>query len=78
MGCSDDSTGPDKNPPHTPGKHLWSKRFGDAGTQAANAIAADASGNVIVAGRFEGTVDFGGGALTSAGLSDIFIVKFKP
>jgi len=60
------------------GDHLWSKRFGDADGQAANAVAVDGSGNVIVTGDFNGTVDFGGGALTSSGDTDIFVVKFDP
>jgi hypothetical protein len=57
------------------GAHLWSKRFGDANIQKAYGIAVDASGNVIVTGDFRGTVDFGGGALTSAGDYDVFVVK---
>ncbi|MGD1047129.1 MAG: hypothetical protein ABR899_00075 [Candidatus Krumholzibacteriaceae bacterium] len=56
-------------------RHLWSKRFGDGNYQTAQAVAVDASGNVIVTGSFDGTVDFGGGALTSAGNTDIFVAK---
>jgi hypothetical protein len=62
----------------TDGAHVWSKRFGDGSDQYANSVAVDASGNVIVTGRFMGTVDFGGGPLTSAGGMDIFVAKFKP
>ena len=58
--------------------NYFSKRFGDGSAQYAQAVAVDASGNVIVAGFFLGTVDFGGGALTSAGGSDIFVAKFGP
>jgi hypothetical protein len=58
------------------GAHLWSKRFGDADTQYARAVAVDASGNVVVAGCLQSTVDFGGGALSSAGGEDIFVAKF--
>jgi hypothetical protein len=60
------------------GNGLWSKRTGDAQAQAARAIVADAEGNVVVAGQFSGAVDFGGGIMTSAGLLDIFVVKFGP
>jgi hypothetical protein len=60
------------------GNHIWSKRFGEVGDQGGYAAAADASGNVIVAGYFNGTIDFGGGVLTSAGDRDIFVAKFKP
>jgi hypothetical protein len=58
------------------GNHLWSKRFGDAGDyQMAQGIAVDDSYNIYVAGHFEGTVNFGGGSLTSAGSRDMFIAK---
>jgi hypothetical protein len=78
IGCSAKKTGPDNKPsPSTGMKHLWSKRFGDANSQQALAVAGDASGNVIVAGTFAGAVDFGGGALTSAGHDDIFVAKFR-
>jgi hypothetical protein len=58
------------------GNHLWSKRFGDANSQYAYGVAVDGSGNVAIAGQFFGTVDFGGGTLTSAGGDDIFVAKF--
>jgi hypothetical protein len=74
VGCGDDSTGP-SNPPPSAGEHLWSKRLGDQSGQWANSVAIDVSGNVIVTGYFDGTVDFGGGLLTSTG-SDIFAAKF--
>jgi len=76
IGCSDNGTGPDNNPPPSTGKHLWSKGFGDENYQGAGAVAVDASGNAMVTGYFDGTVDFGGGALTSAGSFDIFVAKF--
>ncbi|MBI4701343.1 MAG: SBBP repeat-containing protein [Deltaproteobacteria bacterium] len=60
------------------GKHLWSKRFGDASHQEGHAIAVDALGNVLVAGMFTGTVNFGGGMLTSAGSYDGFVAKLGP
>lgn len=60
------------------GSHLWSKRFGGSGPQSGWDVSADASGNVLIAGRFYGTVDFGGGTLTSGGNDDIFVAKFDP
>jgi len=57
------------------GNHLWSKRFGDNTQQEGHALAIDAAGNIVVAGMFWGTVDFGGGAITSAGHNDIFVAK---
>lgn len=77
IGCGNDETAPaDGNPPA--GKHLWSRRCGDADSQFARAIATDAFGNTIVAGYFYGTVDFGGGALTSASAYDIYLAKLGP
>ena len=80
IGCSDDSTEPDNKPAPTPGKHIWSMRFGDAIDQSGNALAIDASGNTIIAGNFIGTIDFGGGPLTSSSsqMADIYIAKFGP
>jgi len=60
------------------GSHVWSKGYGaSTGGGEPNAIAVDASGNVIVAGRFTGTLDFGGGALTSSAAIDIFVAKLS-
>ena len=46
-------------------------------TQGAYCVTTDASGKVVLAGHFRGTLDCGGGVLTSAGSSDIFIAKFS-
>jgi hypothetical protein len=58
------------------GGYLWSKSFGDADQQDATAVAVDSAGDVLVTGEFFGTVNFGGGPLTSAGDYDLFLVKF--
>ena len=58
------------------GAHLWSVRFGDTNFQTAASVTVDVSGRVAFAGNFRGTVDFGGGNLTSTGASDIFVVVF--
>ena len=60
------------------GSHLWSRRFGSNQSDYVSALATDAAGNVYVAGLFQGSVDFGGGSLTSAGNSDVFIAKLSP
>ena len=57
------------------GNHVWSKRFGDGSTQLPWGATVDGAGSVIVTGEFDGTVDFGGGVLTSAGNNDIFVAK---
>ena len=80
VGCGDDSTEPNDNkqPPSEELEHSWSALFGDEEEQVGISAAIDPSGNTIVAGSFWGTVDFGGGALTSAGAQDIFVAKFDP
>ena len=60
------------------GNVSWSRKFGDASDQRGEQIALDVSGNIIMTGRFQGTVNFGGGDLTDAGEGDIFLVKFDP
>jgi hypothetical protein len=57
------------------GAHLWSRRFGGMGNDLGISVAVDLSGNVLVAGQFNGMVDFGGGPLTSVGI-DIFVAKY--
>jgi chitodextrinase len=59
------------------GALLWSKRFGATSTDTGYGIGVDTSGNVLVIGIFQGTVDFGGGSLISAGGSDIFLAKYS-
>jgi hypothetical protein len=60
------------------GAHLWSKRFGDPSEEWSSCIDTDGSGNAHITGSFDGSVNFGGGALTSAGNGDIFVAKFDP
>jgi hypothetical protein len=59
------------------GAHLWSKRLGGSGSDISKSIATDSGGDVVVTGTFQGTVDFGGGSLTSAGSKDIFVAKYS-
>ncbi|MBI1956110.1 MAG: SBBP repeat-containing protein, partial [Acidobacteria bacterium] len=61
----------------TDGSYLWSKRFGSTSDDIGNSVAVDSSGNVVVTGFFNGTVDFGGGGLTSAESNDIFVAKYS-
>jgi len=57
------------------GNHLWSRRLDGGPTYH---LAVDASGAVILAGTFVDPVDFGGGPLSSAGGSDIFVARLDP
>lgn len=65
------------------GNQVWAMSFGGPGMDWVNGIAVDGSGNVYVVGTYSDTVNFNpdsSGApdyLTSAGLSDIFLVKLK-
>jgi hypothetical protein len=61
----------------TSGNHLWSRGYGDDQNDQSWCIAVDGVGNVVVTGDFVGTIDLGGGMLTSAGSSDIFIAKYN-
>jgi hypothetical protein len=60
------------------GSHQWSRRFGDGADQQAIGLQEGPAGHVIAMGSFFGAVDFGGGALTSAGGTDIFLAKLLP
>jgi hypothetical protein len=55
---------------------LWASRFGDASRQIVTGAAPDGAGGVYLAGIFTGALDLGGGPLTSAGLGDMFVVRF--
>lgn len=60
--------------------HKWSKSFGAASGDLANAIATEYPGCIYVTGNFQGTMDVDPGMgvtnLVSPGGSDVFIAKF--
>ena len=64
------------------GSWKWSKVFGASGSDAAYGIATDPrTGNVVVTGAFNGTVDFsngssGSGVLVASGSSAIFVANY--
>ena len=61
------------------GNTLWAKRFGVPGKgQIAGTVKTDALGNIVIGGQFDGSLDFGGGALVSMGGEDIFVAKLSP
>jgi hypothetical protein len=60
------------------GAHLWSRSFGASFSDVASGVALDGSDNVVLAGYFNYTVDFGGGGLVSAGNADVFLAKYTP
>jgi PKD repeat protein len=62
------------------GALLWAKRLFATGSGVTGMnVAVDASDNILVAGSFAGTLDLGGGSVTSSGLNDydIFIAKYS-
>jgi len=60
-------------------KHAWSARFGNAGyPESRPGLTVDTSGKSYIVGSFGGTIDFGGGTLSSAGGLDVFLACFTP
>ncbi len=60
------------------GKHLWSRRFGDAEDQTAALVADSGMDQVVVTGSFEGLLDFGGASpLMSKAGPDIFLTQLQ-
>ena len=56
------------------GKGLWARQ--SKGPAGGVAIAADADGNVLVAGAFHEEIDLGDGALSPSGAQDVFVAKY--
>ncbi|HNR18994.1 MAG TPA: T9SS type A sorting domain-containing protein [Bacteroidia bacterium] len=63
------------------GTLLWAHNIGGTGTETAQSMALDATGNCYITGRFAGTVDFDPGAgistINSSGPFDVYIVKLN-
>ena len=57
------------------GTFQWVNTYGSTSDDWGWDIAVDSSSNSYISGYFEGTVDFGGGDVTSAGNPDIFVLK---
>lgn len=58
------------------GSHQWSAGYGDPADQSVSDITVDPQDNIFVTAGLLGSVDFGGGALSSAVSYDILIAKF--
>jgi hypothetical protein len=58
----------------------WSRRFGGVGFKqmGANGVAVDATGDVIVAGNFSGSVDFGAQSLPGDDKNRLFVAALGP
>jgi hypothetical protein len=59
------------------GTFQWVNTYGGSAFDVGHDITVDSSGNSYITGYFEGTVDFGGGNVTSAGAADIFVLKLN-
>ncbi len=60
------------------GTWLWARRVaGGPGTDEGFCVSTDSAGNAYVTGYFGGTAYFGSGTLTSAGITDVFVVKYS-
>lgn len=61
------------------GNFIWAKTFGGISSDVATYIQLDANGNIIIAGRYDGTADFdptdGIFNLTAVGSVDAFVMK---
>jgi hypothetical protein len=60
------------------GNHVWSRRYGDAEHQTAQALAMGSGGDLVLIGSFAGTIDLGGGPRQSAGGLDVFVARLDP
>jgi hypothetical protein len=57
----------------------WEQHYGGSGfDNLVEGVWVDGAGNTYITGGFDGTIDLGGGALTSAGLGDILVASFAP
>ena len=60
---------------NTNGTFGWARAFGGVDVDQVNGLGVDLI-DVYVSGSFAGSADFGGGAIASAGYSDIYIAKY--
>lgn len=57
------------------GNVIWAKRFGGNFLDSVFGVAVDGASNIYIGGNFAGSVDFGGGPLTSTGEAAAFVLK---
>jgi hypothetical protein len=55
----------------------WAERYGGSGSDEAKAVAIDEMENIVVAGDFEDSINFGGDTLNSNGASDVFVAHLS-
>ncbi len=60
------------------GDHIWSNSFGGSDHDRSNDIQLDASGNLLVSGWFQDTMQVGPSNLISKGAYDVFVATISP
>lgn len=60
------------------GTFQWAKRFGSTYEDWVASVAIDKSNNILIAGYFEGSTNFGGLGITNQGGQDVFVAKYGP
>jgi hypothetical protein len=60
------------------GKRLWRKRFGNGNDNLHTEVALGPHGDIVVAGSFGGTVNFGGEEIKSGSMSDVYVAALDP
>jgi Beta-propeller repeat len=60
------------------GKVVWVKTFGTSNEERVEAVAVDASGNVLIAGRFTNNLSFDTIPITTSNGQDLFVAKLSP
>jgi hypothetical protein len=60
------------------GAHLWSQPLGGTKDQVPSGLAVTPTGNVVLGGAFQDSIDCSGNPQMSAGATDIFLCEFDP
>jgi hypothetical protein len=60
------------------GNVLWAHGYGDGGDDLALGVAVSSTDDIYVVGTFNGTINFGGPNLDSAGTFDAFVLRLTP
>lgn len=59
------------------GKSMWAKTFGSSAYDMINCVAIDSGGDILITGYSYAGINFGSGAVTNAGSSDLLLVKYS-
>lgn len=60
------------------GLYFWSRLFGNAANDSAGSIALATNGQSMLAGTFSGSIDLGGGPISSSGGTDLLFATLAP